>query len=539
MSEKSVQLIKQWLADCSDPDNAVHKWCPKVEITPAPLRVLDVMQGDTVRLVETEGTQVRYAILSYCWGTSPIVSASRTVPSNISLRMSGFPLKSLPQTIQDTIAVVRRLGISYVWIDALCIVQDSDEWMTESTRMMQYYQNACLTIIPVMCSSADQGFLQQRPWWVMQNIQWPCLGGKMQFYYPEYQVFYIEISSSVWDSRGWTFQERLLSRRSLFIGRSGMRFECRGGDASDVSRSSFGTNPSISNFLPISPSQTNYSQEWNNVDMIRSKWYQLVEQFAGRKLTFESDKLIALSGVAAKFGEIFQGADTYMDGFWESDWCNGLQWRLSPQAARKAASLTKSPCFPSWSWCSTNITLSWKDGSGSVPCAELVKLARPTTKDKVDGGATGTSLLTMRSWVFDLELLETELPDGLETETRFDDGSDLDGDVQFPKGLKALVLTVYLHGEDEDAWREAPATAPHDISGLIICAAGNEDGVDDVYRRVGVFDVMRELESRLTEESVDKHDFFQIPVPIDDFEETSGAEIFESIYAEKRTVVLV
>src|SRR5437764_2661962 len=91
------------------------------------------------------------------------------------------------------------------------------------------------------------------------------------------------------------------------------------------------------------------SPEWDNLEKVRSLWYLMVSEYVERQLTFESDRLIALSGVAQKFGILFGGRDEYITGFWKNDLCHGLCWRPWIGWSRKLRdtwSLTKSLSFP-------------------------------------------------------------------------------------------------------------------------------------------------------------------------------------------------
>lgn len=112
-------MIRDWLELCFDPDPDRHPNCPKTRASPAPLRLLDVMADDCVRLVEKQGNHVQYVILSYCWGPSSAQQAIRTLESNLEQRRSSFPLSSLPPTLRDSVIFTRHLGIQYIWIDAL------------------------------------------------------------------------------------------------------------------------------------------------------------------------------------------------------------------------------------------------------------------------------------------------------------------------------------------------------------------------------------------------------------------------------------
>ncbi|KAK7417784.1 hypothetical protein QQZ08_011480 [Neonectria magnoliae] len=547
LSTKSLQCIQGWIDTCTARDTTGHESCSKEKQTLSPLRLLEVMSGDNVRLKETEGLQVQYTILSYCWGTSPDVLKSRTVPSNLSLRLSGFSLRSLPQTLQDSVTLTRRLGISYIWIDALCIVQDSDEWVTESLRMMQYYENAYLTIIPVACSSADQGFLGRRPWWVTKTIDWTGPPDrKLQFFFPGYTRISNELERSVWITRGWTFQERLLSARSLFVGRHCMMFECRFGYGSEDVGPEIRSDPTIA-FLPASAMHAAQSKEWNQVSLVRSKWYQLAAQYAGRKLTNESDRLVALSGVASKFRQLLGDQDTYLDGFWKNDLWGGLLWRI-PAGEFRSKPVLKSPHFPSWSWCSVNRVLNWGGEPESVACAKLVDIIKNPHRGTNGFGPEITGLI-ITTWGFPLSLLKTELPAGLEIDTYLDDGSSLIDNINKSSGkqLTAVALTAYLHEQDEHTWAFDRAAEPHDVHGLILRATSQVGASYPTYQRAGVFEVIRHIESYWDFDddgsaggfSESSDDEFEKVVPVQDFENTSAPDFYKKVYASTCTITLV
>ncbi|KAJ4329034.1 hypothetical protein N0V84_000384 [Fusarium piperis] len=226
-----------------------------------------------------------------------VVFDARTVLANLPERLKGFRTDTVPQTLQDSIALAHRLGASHIWIDALCIVQDSGEWIYESVRMMQYYEMAQFTIVPIDSSGAEKGFLRNRPPWAEDVIQWKGSLSHLQFFFPSFNK--VEdagpATSSPWASRGWTFQERLLSSRLVFIGRDEVMFRCRAGWGKHASRTPIILESLGSYFLPLSPTYAAYSNDWNSVEMIRDKWYQILGEYSQRSLTKQSDKLVALS----------------------------------------------------------------------------------------------------------------------------------------------------------------------------------------------------------------------------------------------------
>jgi hypothetical protein len=137
-----------------------HK-CGPQESNQLPTRLLDVSGPDEsfLRLFVTDGATGQYVALSYCWGGA---ISSQTTSSNATERYDGFLLSSLPLTIQDSILFTRSLGLKYIWVDSLCIIQGSDDiarhdWDIESTRMESVYSNALVTLVAASAKSSDQG----------------------------------------------------------------------------------------------------------------------------------------------------------------------------------------------------------------------------------------------------------------------------------------------------------------------------------------------------------------------------------------------
>lgn len=128
----------------------------------SPLRLVNVLEGGSVKLEKMGGRRVAYAALSYCWGDSPGLELNKTTMENVTSRFDPFPLDKLPHTLQEAVRMTRSLRIAYLWIDALCIVQDcEEEWKSEAQRMMKYYAAAYVTIVPLMSDSADTGLRMQ------------------------------------------------------------------------------------------------------------------------------------------------------------------------------------------------------------------------------------------------------------------------------------------------------------------------------------------------------------------------------------------
>ncbi|KAI3322823.1 heterokaryon incompatibility protein-domain-containing protein [Xylariaceae sp. AK1471] len=151
-SDAAYSKIRSWITSCE----THHHSCPSAA-SHLPTRVLDLSMQDkanpnTVKLRITRGERGRYATLSYCWGND---RQYKTILS--CLRWSGSAI--LPLTIQDAITVARQIGLQYLWVDSLCIIQDSvDDMNIELGKMAQIYSDSYVAIVAVSASSSDEGF---------------------------------------------------------------------------------------------------------------------------------------------------------------------------------------------------------------------------------------------------------------------------------------------------------------------------------------------------------------------------------------------
>lgn len=151
-------------------------------MTPLPTRLLDLsslperqdlmgrsaqwrsmFEARACRLVETtSGGRGQYVALSYCWGSNvPFTTTSANLQEH--RRENGITFAQLPETLQDAVLMVRYLGLSYLWVDCLCIIQDDlVDWENEAAQMADVYSNAFLTLAAMRASHCDEGFLGLR-----------------------------------------------------------------------------------------------------------------------------------------------------------------------------------------------------------------------------------------------------------------------------------------------------------------------------------------------------------------------------------------
>lgn len=328
-----------------------------------PTRVIDVSIDERKtepRLLISENRRAQYAALSHCWGQGdrrPL----QTTSTNFKEHEKEIPFSTLPKTFQDAVIATRELGLRYLWIDSLCIIQDSPEdWQVECSKMAGIYRYSSVTIIGAMASDSHDGFLQERVLpdsiplahlWEYKNSQFGPVSRALLRNYAEH-VYGYEYHHSV-DSplghRGWILQEQLLSPRLLYFGPRGMYAECNTniyfeGDRVPSFSKPYCQELNKSKIFPLELFQTGESsRNWET-------WYQVVEKYSKRHLTYPRDKLPAISGLAKWL--LGDEKNNYVAGLLKDDIFVGLSWRmLVHQKVDHNSYLDRGP---SWSWISTN-----------------------------------------------------------------------------------------------------------------------------------------------------------------------------------------
>lgn len=357
MSDRNVGFMRQCIAEC----NSDHPECKKktTETTFTPRRLLDLGDSKTAsaRLIESgeilslcpPKTQLQYATLSYCWGDS--LTMKTTQANKYEHKTTGIDIQSMPATFQDAIHVARKLGIPYLWIDALCIVQDDpDDWEAQAITMCDVFAHSQVTISAAKCSSSAEHFLQ-RPTDQIVTVNFrstidPSISGQYsvrleqrQRHFPGQQ----DLAESAWETRAWVWQEEVMSTRQVVFGNKILQFRCSEGIRLEDGR--FDSN----SFMVLDQSM------WF--------WFNAMKIYSSRALTEASDRLKAIAG-AAKFIEsrkIEEGKpENYLVGLWQND---DFEWQLRWVCNKPTLSLTELMGFlrdrkkyiaPSWSWASRN-----------------------------------------------------------------------------------------------------------------------------------------------------------------------------------------
>ncbi|KAM3431345.1 hypothetical protein MY4824_007197 [Beauveria thailandica] len=360
--DASFNRAKAWLADCS----TAHPKCPRRNKTRLPRRVLDLEPledlSSDVRLVETTDEVDEYLCLSHCWGSAMPL---RTLERNIASMKVQVQFDTLPTTFQESVILCRKLGVRWLWIDSLCIIQDNDlDWKIEAGKMHDVYSNALLTIAVSKAADSSGGLF------TTGQLPSPLPACQVLFDDELYNVFVRELCdiphelrweyfTESWSfnhgkfpllRRGWVLQERLLSPRVLHFGPRELLFEC----------------------------QQEYKCECGRPD-----------KYTGGDGRVEVDFQDTPKGLAKKLS---QDRGTYVAGVWEDDLVESLAW-TSKNAARGRDGLPalRDKRLPSWSWAASgsavefdvmigrprvevreiHLALAGPDPYGEIECAHL------------------------------------------------------------------------------------------------------------------------------------------------------------------------
>ena len=162
-SDDSLACALQWFNNCVN----THSCCSKSAWTKdfLPTRLIDLTppkQSTQPRLCDSSEllSSVKYATLSHCWGNLPIVRLTNT---SLASMMEGLPMSELSETFKDAMFITSRLGVRYLWIDSLCIIQDSvRDWQQESALMGSVYSNAICNIAATGAPNGLAGCFTER-----------------------------------------------------------------------------------------------------------------------------------------------------------------------------------------------------------------------------------------------------------------------------------------------------------------------------------------------------------------------------------------
>ncbi|KAI1293273.1 hypothetical protein F5Y03DRAFT_387991 [Xylaria venustula] len=316
-----------------------------------PTRVIYVgKEGGITHLLEANGLRAPYRALAYCWGTKKSLVSTR---ASISSHLERIPVEALPKTPREAIFAARQLGFQYIWIDALCIIQDDEaDWAREAATMQEVYYNARLVLCASDSDNCDGGLFRPRKEGLVSPVQltvpiprktWP---GKTCMYALPARASNMPRESGPVDCRAWTLQERLLSSRILYFGAGILRWEC----------------------LSVKASETDPDGMWHATAERRAyeaslpyeAWEKTVAEYSSRAMTKPNDHITAILGRGRRMESVL--GHKFIAGVWQGTF--GLR-SLCWHAIRVGRPINH---YPSWSWASTTSPVQY-----SILCTEKIR----------------------------------------------------------------------------------------------------------------------------------------------------------------------
>ncbi|KAI4158046.1 MAG: hypothetical protein LQ342_007809 [Letrouitia transgressa] len=413
-SDDSMELVKWWLDYCLQH----HDTCSASSLSQAlPTRLIEVSSAGTTKIVRLfsptyDHSSIRYLALSHCWGRAQMF---KLTAKNYDEMHIEIPCYLLSRTFQDAIEITRRLGYNYLWIDSLCIQQDSQEdWEREALRMGEYYGNAVCTIAALGSADGSGGCFKSRNPLRMQE----CVihsnnkrSLRIQAALPLRHEF--DSTLAPLHKRAWVVQERLLSPRTLYYGSTGVYWECRTANVAEWNPDGITVVPPTRTDLNERPVDTSLKQhywdlhtapntperKWN----FHTVWYRIVGSYTGALLTFPTDKLVAIAGLVAQLQKRF--GLSFCAGVWSKYSAIDLIWRVNVLEARKGQHrehpLRRLPNeAPTWSWASSPYPVEhphmifWKAAGENLHLTELACVKIRDKKESQGREATEATVKT-------------------------------------------------------------------------------------------------------------------------------------------------
>ncbi|KAL2692479.1 hypothetical protein Neosp_002889 [[Neocosmospora] mangrovei] len=381
-SPQAINTAQEWLHQCRNAPG--HSLCQQSyqrgdSNKTLPIRVLNLTEeGYDPYLIEGKAMEGPYCALSYCWGDLGTTNTI-TTKANFSQYLQGIPMDTLPTFIQESIRTARSLGYQYLWIDALCIIQDDDQdWDREASKMSDVYSNADLTISSIVAKDCHDNMFQPRmlrvaqpvplDYWLpkSQRPEWKQGVVHQQAIFPFWTLSTesapggfslpggITVNGPI-SARGWTLQEQLLSTRVLYFGPGYLYWECLCAMSVDADPSTSIMSRLAGNFAAFDVNQRAHlkctvkgmpspATDDDLRDSPYAVWHALLKEFTSRNLSKSSDRVPAVLALAKSLKKTVDGE--FRGGLWKgTKLLESLCWKAQDKSIR-------GPRVPSWSWAS-------------------------------------------------------------------------------------------------------------------------------------------------------------------------------------------
>ncbi|KAK1987613.1 heterokaryon incompatibility protein-domain-containing protein [Colletotrichum cereale] len=350
-SESPIQLgnsrswtpVHRWLTDCLEN----HERCVKnINTAYRPTRLVEILNKTTVRVVEhpDKDSCLSYASFSHCWGQAKTL---KLLKENKKQLQTGIEIATLPASYKEALNVLKGFNISFIWIDSLCIIQNStDDWRAEAATMCDVYRNAVLNISACAAAENSELSFKRRNLNTVQPIRitpsWRGIRNE-SFFVTNADVWEQEVEESPLYRRSWVLQEARLSTRNLCLTSNQLWWGCRGGTCCETWPEGLPDDVDRAKLREKSSASPETYDHFT--------WCDLIEKYTTCGLTVLSDRMIAIAGLATAYHQGFPG-DEYIAGMWRSQLPQSLCWVAGPDEMVPMKYRTTQYRAPSWSWVS-------------------------------------------------------------------------------------------------------------------------------------------------------------------------------------------
>ncbi|KAL7892278.1 heterokaryon incompatibility domain-containing protein [Trichoderma sp. SZMC 28014] len=379
-----LEIVKAWVQNCEQWHGSECIDTTTWKTSDFGVPFIRMISLDDYRLIET-ACPPSYAALSYVWGSAAVF---KTIRDNIDmlLQPGGLPVSSFPKSIRDAMILAKELGFRYIWVDSLCIIQDSAEDKVKQLRMMdRIYSRASLTIVAAAGSHADAGIPGLQPETRSRKQHAAQISDDLILValHPD---THRSAAATTWNTRGWTYQERLLSKRCLFsFPDESVSFQC---SMAVWGEDYYAETPHLKRCAPMMDISLNRS--WMAPGSVKERgvptvhiantsylreYCRIVEEYTGRDMSYASDRLLGVSGVLDVLQREF--GLSFIHGLPEAIIYMALLW----QPRNKVKRVPKDPksclpLFPSWSWTGWTGPVGYEDWNAFNDMPEMEDRAK-------------------------------------------------------------------------------------------------------------------------------------------------------------------
>ncbi|KAJ5992009.1 heterokaryon incompatibility protein-domain-containing protein [Penicillium sp. IBT 35674x] len=440
-SDQSISRVELWLSHC----DRTHKFCRDHDSTLFfPTRVIDVNEiesgkvhlRDRQEVIAQEGLQTNagthtseefqghfpvYWTLSHRWGDPEKILKLLHANEDQFKRGLSLATGSVPKTFQDAMWTIHRLKHRYIWIDSFCIFQDSiEDWQREADKVSHIYRNSFCNISAILSSYEPTSTLftgERSPRLLFPFSVKLFADGQQTYIVKKKSLWKDEIERSPLSTRGWVVQERFLAPRIIHFARNQVFWECLENarcEADPDNQIGIIGDPDINH---ESPSVTAYKDalkelakltsffltssldrtkiDWNR-DSVgqhsfyteRVLWRQMISIYTACNLSNQSDRLIAMAGIAKAFQKVT--LSTYLAGLWKHSLHTDLLWESN--ASEGGAVHRNTLHVPSWSWASVfggNVRLYGYTRFGGDPASQIEYITSRLEAERPGGDLMG------------------------------------------------------------------------------------------------------------------------------------------------------